>query len=447
MSLLLDALKKAADDKDKKSREVAVSRKSITPAVNDKTQVEELSLQSDDDPHDIVELQSTTFDNNPEELSLDDIETAQDEALSNKDVDSVAQHGKEPGLEKKEEARHNRQNSSKGEFVISDDALSMLIYKTNHDVKQSRRIILSGILLISVLFLASGGAYYYMDMTSEIAAMERKHQIAMQSMRSKTNNEKTPEKTEIIRNLVSDAELEAKVEYAKKHIANEKKPVRKQPLVKAQAKGRIDAKPVSSLLSIERTSKADPVGEMLNDAWLAYEDGYYIDAKQLYEDILAIEANNRDALLGLGAIAIIEKDRAIAREIYLSLLNLDPRDSIATAALASLHSDESSLAADEEYLLSVLKKNPDAPHLNFALGNVYAQSNKWTAAQKRYFNAWQHDSENADYIFNLAVSMDQLSKQQQAINLYKDSLLKAANRQVSFSREAAQKRINELTRL
>ena len=447
MSLLLDALKKAADDKDKKSREESVSRKSITSSVNDKIQVEELSLQSDNDSHDSVEMPSVAVINHPEELSLDDIETAQDEAFLNKDLDSLSQQDKEPGLEKKEEVKRNRPNSSRGEFAISDDALSMLIYKTNHDVKKGKRVFLAGILIISVLILASGGAYYYMDMESEIEALERRHRIAMQSMRSKTNNEKTPEKTEIIRNLVSDAELEAKVEYAQKHMANEKTPVRKQPMRKAQTKDRKDKKTASPILSIERTSKADPVGEKLNDAWLAYEDAHYIEAKQLYKDVLDIEGSNRDALLGLGAIAVIEKDRTTAREVYLSLLNLDPRDPIATAAIASLHSDGSSLAADEEYLLSMLKKNPDAAHLNFALGNVYAQSNKWTVAQRYYFNAWQHDGENADYIFNLAVSMDQLSKQQQAIDLYEDSLLKAANKQVSFSREAVQKRINELTRL
>ncbi|NOQ68672.1 MAG: hypothetical protein GQ573_00950 [Gammaproteobacteria bacterium] len=81
------------------------------------------------------------------------------------------------------------------------------------------------------------------------------------------------------------------------------------------------------------------------------------------------------------------------------------------------------------------------------MANIYAQQNKWKSAQQYYFNAWQYDNENADYIFNLAVSMDQLSKQQQAINFYKDSLVKSLNKQVSFSRKAVQKRINELSEL
>jgi len=43
--------------------------------------------------------------------------------------------------------------------------------------------------------------------------------------------------------------------------------------------------------------------------------------------------------------------------------------------------------------------------------------------------------------------MDQLGKQQQAVDFYKDSLNKSKNKQVSFSREAVQKRITELSEL
>jgi uncharacterized protein HemY len=95
----------------------------------------------------------------------------------------------------------------------------------------------------------------------------------------------------------------------------------------------------------------------------------------------------------------------------------------------------------------MLLKNPNAAHLNFALGNVYAQQEKWKSAQQAYFNAWQQDIENADYIFNLAVSLDQLGKPEQAVSLYQDSLSKSNNKQISFSREDVKKRIKELSGL
>jgi tetratricopeptide (TPR) repeat protein len=164
---------------------------------------------------------------------------------------------------------------------------------------------------------------------------------------------------------------------------------------------------------------------------------------------LKIEKDNRDAQLGLGAIAVIEKDNAQARKIYLSLLEQDPRDPIATAALVGLNnnSNKEALKMDNDYLLGMLEKNPDATHLNFSVGNKYAQQKKWKSAQRYYFKAWQHDSENADYLFNLAVSMDQLGKTQQAIKFYRDCLKKSKSKQVSFSASAVQKRIDALSGL
>jgi Flp pilus assembly protein TadD len=207
------------------------------------------------------------------------------------------------------------------------------------------------------------------------------------------------------------------------------------------------AKNKARLLLIEKTKQADVIGEKLDAAWSAYESADYAEAKQLYQEVVLVEEDNRDALLGLGAIAVIEKDTITAKKRYRSLLELNPNDPLAIAALTNLRSDDSSPKRSEKYLVSMLEKTPDVAQLNFELGNVYAQQNKWSAAQQSYFKAWQQESENADYIFNLAVSLDQLSQQQQAINFYKDSLLKAKNKQVNFSRETVEKRVNELSGL
>ena len=453
MSLLLDALKKAADDKEKKSRAELSSQEGVSlPAGDDKSLSEESNLQSVNTPIDATDKTSVDGvdeieDIELEELSLDEIDQSRDGDEYNQGLETSVRYEDDAATKIEEKIYRGEKQSDKSAFVISDDALSMLIHKTNQNVKQGKRVLISGILLVSLFILVSGGVYYYMDMEAEIEMLERKHQIAMQSMRSKTNKEKTPDKSEIIRNLVSDTALEEKVKYAKQRMVNEQSKRQlstvKEPSKKKQTKENTEV----AGLTIKRTKKIDPVGERLNDAWLAYEDGNYIEAKQFYKEVQMLESNNRDALLGLGAIAIIEKDQSTARKVYLMLLGLDPRDPVATAALAGLRYDKSTAPSDKEYLISLLAKNPEAPHLNFALGNVYAQLNKWPAAQQYYFNAWQYDNDNADYLFNLAVSMDQLGKQKQAIDFYKDSLLKASDKQVSFSREAVQKRIDEITRL
>jgi tetratricopeptide (TPR) repeat protein len=428
----------------------------------------ELSLQGMDDRQD---------DN--EELMLDEDEIYNHSHLEKghfNDGKSIETEGL--SLEKK-----NNGNGYSGES-LSDEALSMLIYKTNREVKKGRRALVFSILIISLGVLVSGGMFYYKDMQEEIRLLERKHQIAMQAMRSKTSDETLPVKSEIIRNLVSDVDLEEKVLLAKQQLIAEQSITQAATQAtnqaansvvsqatstqKQQADSHTDtiaknklasdkaatpivsaSKATASAVSIQKTKKADPVGEQLDTAWLAYENARYGEAATLYQSVLLLEENNRDALLGLAAIAVIEKNHQLAQNIYLTLLELDPRDSIAIAALAALSNlpDKQASLADKEYLLSVLQKNPNAHHLNFALGNIYAQQNNWKSAQQYYFNAWQHNNESADYVFNLAVSLDQLGKQQQAVKFYEASLLKSKNNQSSFSREAVKKRINELSGL
>ncbi len=474
MSLLLDALKKAADDKQKASQNKAVSDE--LTAVHEETEAAEETAYPTDlatesevsssaevltftEPFSqkIQQQEATTGapDDN-ETFTLDLIDTGQSESVLNLDESEVENTGFEPQVEKEQQKPAISNNN------VSDEALSLLIHKTNRDAKISKRIIVLGILLASLAVLVSGGIYYYFDMQAEIASLERKHLIAMQVMRSKTSDDKVPEKSEIIRSFVNKSDPEDKVKLAKKHIVSERRASEKhtqqniESKVIAKKQANIarnntvqenTVKNDKSVVSIQRTNKSDPLGEKLGAAWLAYESGQYDEAEMLYAEVLHREKNNRDALLGLGAIAINKKDTETAKRYYFSLLKQDPRDPIAAAGIASLHSDKTSFESDEEFLLTMLESNPNAAHLNFALGNIYAQKGEWKAAQQSYFNAWQQNSESADYVFNLAISMEQLGKPQQAIKFYKDSLLKSMNKQVSFSREVVQQRIKVLSDL
>ncbi len=450
MSLLLDALKKAADDKQKASQGDSVKDEKAESTGVDTLQP--LAGEAAGPDADDSKVQPETVGSNEEELTLD----LDDSYLNKNDspdpvnesyvaapesANQPPESGHETNAEQKNQGRRNAEPAQS--FTVSDEALSMLISKTNHDVKKNKRLVAISILITALLVVIAGGLYYYQETQEEIAMLERKHSIAMQSMKAKTRTDEGGQNREIVRKLVAEGDIDDKVKYAKKHIA--KKRQVKQQRQAATVTNKPAAVNTGNALSIRKTNKTDPVGDKLEDAWLAYESGNYGKAKTLYREVLSLEDKNRDAMLGLGAIAVVEKDSVRARNIYLALLELDPRDPIASAALASLHSDESSLQSSENYLLSMLQKNPGAAHLNFALGNVYAQQNKWSAAQQAYFKAWQSDSENADYIFNLAVSMDQLGKNKQAVDLYKDSLLKSENKQVSFSRADVTKRIQDLS--
>lgn len=459
MSLLLDALKKAADDKQKtlqleqansdeiRQRQSSVEQKNDNAnddsPVRDEDAVRngEYRLQRINDAQKIDELVLADMEssNTVDDSHLDSNNNAAAEALTS-------------------ESGKSRQNADAA--TLSDEALAMLIHKTNRAVKHSRLLLVFVVIAVSLIILAAAGVFYYMQFQQKISVLERKHQIAMQSMQLKVGGTEMATKAEVLasvrsapvlnESVLSEAVLNEKVPKTALPSSDNKKtskPTTALPQkteIKTPAKvPPIKAKP--AVVSIQKTKKVDPVGEKLEAAWLAYEDMRLGMAKSLYQSVLSLEGNNRDALLGLGAIAVIEKDISVAKQMYMALLELDPRDAIAIAALANLPGQQASLA-DKNYLLSALRKNPNAHHLNFALGNIYAQQNNWQAAQQAYFNAWQHNSDNADYVFNLAVSLDQLGKQKQALKFYEDSLLKSKNKQVNFSRQAVRVRISELSR-
>ena len=472
MSLLLDALKKAADDKQK-----AVQKGTVEPAADTASMVQDTAasiseqLPNERLPHekpeplpDLVLDEQTSQTPDEEILTLDDaaINTVQEQPPVD-DVDSAADSSakatvKTPaGADKAGVQQEKNARQSKAAITsVSEEALSLLISKTNQDVKRWKRTIFVSIFLVSLIILVSGGVYYYIDTQSEIDELNRRHNIAMLAMRNKTSQEKAPQPSAIIRNLVSKSDLDDKVAFTKKQInSNKTEPnnvntANLNPTVhqqRATKQKKVNNGKAAASVSFKKTNKVDPVSEQLEKAWQHYEAGDYEHAKSLYSEVLQMEKDNRDALLGLGAIAVIEKDNLVAREVYRNLLRMDPRDPIAIAALIAMQSNNLSLVENEKYLLEIIQSNPDAAELNFALANNYAQQEKWKSAQQYYFSAWQHAPENADYLFNLAVSLDQLGKTSQALRFYSDSLKQAGNRQVSFSRQAVQKRIAVLSAL
>ena len=225
MSLLLDALKKAADDKQKSLQaepdDPAILSSSSSGPDSSNTENTEVAGQETEE----LTLEGTEEDIN-EVLPADDIAASLEldiaelgHELKSQDVSSDEANTENTQIESL--SLEDTSSASTGEFTVSDDALSMLINKTNRDVKQGKKTVIASALVAGLVILVLGGVYFYMDMQAEISALERKHKIAMQSIRAKTNKEKAPEKSEIIRNLVSESGLDEKVQYAKQHICED----------------------------------------------------------------------------------------------------------------------------------------------------------------------------------------------------------------------------------
>jgi tetratricopeptide (TPR) repeat protein len=123
---------------------------------------------------------------------------------------------------------------------------------------------------------------------------------------------------------------------------------------------------------------------------------------------------------------------------------LEPKNPVAQAALVSLTAQADPLAGESRFK-SMLAQQPEAAYLHAALGNIYADQNQWIPAQQSYFQAFRYDPTNAQYAFNLAVSLDQLGKSALALEHYQRALELLSRRDAaSLDRAGIETRIAQL---
>lgn len=195
-------------------------------------------------------------------------------------------------------------------------------------------------------------------------------------------------------------------------------------------------------IAVLRNGASSQVNPVLNDAYRAFMAGDTTAARGHYQRVLRQEADNRDALMGMAAIAISRGQAAEAGAFYARLLELDPTDAEAGTGLASI--ERSDPAQAESRLKKVLAASPNTASAHFALGNVYSQQSRWNEAQQAYFNAFAAAPGNADYAFNLAVSLERLGQEKLALDYYQKALLLAQQGGSNVNQVTVRERIRQL---
>ena len=197
-------------------------------------------------------------------------------------------------------------------------------------------------------------------------------------------------------------------------------------------------------LRLTQSSGSPRLNPNLAIAYQALAGGDYTAAQKLYAKLVSAEPLNVDAQLGLATAAARSGDKSSATQHYRRVLALDPRNGLAIMGLVALN-DGAQPASLEIELKTLIGRNPDAAPLHFALGNLYAGSQRWTEAQQAYFEAFRIDAANPDYLFNLAVSLDQLRQTRLALEYYrKAETIAAARGGGQFDRYTISRRIREL---
>ncbi|GAB1234199.1 tetratricopeptide repeat protein [Ferrigenium sp. UT5] len=202
------------------------------------------------------------------------------------------------------------------------------------------------------------------------------------------------------------------------------------------------SQPRAPRLAIRSATRTDSVTPALQQAWQDYQRGNYASASEGYRNVLAQDIRNRDALLGMGAIAQQTGNEQEAQQFFHQVLLLDPRDPVALAAMTSYATPNSEDA--EIRLRQMLANQPRSAALHYALGNVYLDQSRWAEAQQAYFTALALEPGSPQYSYNLAVSLDHLGQGKLAADYYRQTLQLDPSGRSGFDAAQAQRRLNEL---
>lgn len=447
MSLLLDALKKAAEDKEKSKTDPNAdtssgeSTQELAPEVNEDFMVEDVVDSSPE------LLNEENFDL---ELSqdLDEVEIKADETPSEAVAQETTQEITQETLSEKRVVEEPVPNIEPSEEITSrepiadvfraekDSALSdynhndarKILELSQKRYRNSQRMAYYGLYIFAALLFFAGSYLYY---TAEI--LDNSDKLVFKKNNKVYMAPQTAKEIKIERQVsIAKAKLSEMDRIENKNTAVTSKPVKPVAVVKVKSKKII----------IIKKKKLDPISVLLQKAYAHYQSGEYQLADSLYQRVLVRDKRLRDALLGRAAVAIVRNEFDLARSIYRQLLRYYPRDTIATSALVDLARQEIT-AANESQLKTLLRNNPDAAHVHFSLGLLYAKQERIKESQQAFFDAFALEKK-ADYAYNLAVMLDKLRQPKAALSYYKQASNLSDHGVSHFNEKLALERITQL---
>jgi Tfp pilus assembly protein PilF len=196
-------------------------------------------------------------------------------------------------------------------------------------------------------------------------------------------------------------------------------------------------------LKLSRTIDPPRVSPQVSAGYDALRRGDAAAARKHYEAAVAADSSSLDAQLGLATAAARMGNREVAQRHYRRALDLDSKNAAAVAGLAAL-ADFTRPDGLEEQLRADITRYPQSAALHFTLGNLYASQSRWNEAQAAYFEAYRFDPDNADLAYNLAVSLDHLGQARLAAEFYRRAMDAAQGQAAQFDKGQVSRRIAEL---
>jgi len=207
--------------------------------------------------------------------------------------------------------------------------------------------------------------------------------------------------------------------------------------------GRSQRGGAQSVAAVSLVPNAARPASLMDAAYAAYQAGKPAEATRLYQDVLRADPTQRDAWLGLAVIAHAGNQREPAMDAYKRVLRLEPQNATALAGLSSLITTAGE-PQQESRLREMLARSPQEADLNNALGLVLSGEQRWSEAQPLFFKAHSAAPQEAQFAYNLAVTLDHLRKSALAAQYYETALGLATGKVSGFDEASARNRLTAL---
>ena len=405
MSLLLDALKQAEDNKKK-------ANAGLEPAVVEKPD-SGLTLADNDVPsiHSAIEISLAEKEPAPVRVEVEMNEAAGSDSLSSK--------AEKPT---KADDRHTR--------VLNRQPSAVDVLAVGQKKSVGHRYKLVGIAVLLLLLLAVASLYWLeqqqiaQDMAYKELMTAKRQQAAVPLMAEKA----IP--------LLADQPIQLQVPPQPK--VEDKSPVK--PFIKPPPITPSENKPAIVITKSQQSSK------LLRQLKVAYTALLRRDmdrAQLLYQQVLNEHPKQLDALLGLAHIASQQHDMQRARALYEKVLRLDETNNIAQIGVLQTYSQQDPISR-QQVLEALVAKQPANAESHLALGHALSEQGKWASAQKAYFKAYSLNPNNTVMAYNLAVSLDSLGQFRAAETYYETALLLNEKAIKPLNLERVSNRLKEL---
>jgi tetratricopeptide (TPR) repeat protein len=315
------------------------------------------------------------------------------------------------------------------------DAANLFAAKAPHPGNSNRLVVILSV--VALLLLAGGGAYVYIAINKPGLLI---------SLRSPSPSPVTSPSAPQAGNQLPTVPDSAPVEAQSPELFGTQPELSSQSLpiqnTLSHAKDSASPSAESDNAIKVRRGKQSEINPDLAQGYQSLQDGQMDAAKMHYQRLLQQEPRNVDALLGMAAVEARTNNTSEAGRLYLRALEVEPRNTYAQAGLLNLLGGSDPVGSEAK--LKQLAAEKPAGFLHFALGNLYAAQGRWPEAQQAYFQAFHLESDNPDYAFNLAVSLEHISQPRPALTYYRQALQLQRSKGADFERATVEVRIAQL---